>query len=402
MQPAARSVLCVLPLAALLAGAAFGQACEHDFCWNHFDYRTQGTFEQIHLVRGARAVSVEIRDTCPDAFTVGFEALEARRTEPRRPGGPALTDVRPSPDVCDAIDLVPLYSCIVGSKTTSVVHAEGTPGYRILLSANNGLQKMGLRLTGDTATQYAMAPGTPDAVAAAERALKRSITAFFRAMHDEPARPCQQIVTDAQALRSDIPLRNRAIAGTGQVGDLPSTAIVLQVNAPSPWVHGFGVGPVVSRLVDPKFGLDTSGNVMRDQAAEDDWDVGVAGFYHLTNTSWNERASLSIGLGSGSSSNLNLFVGPSVRLGDDTPWYVVAGVNVGKVDRLETGQMIGAPPLSATTLSNLQTRTDSAFFVGFSLAFGDDDDDPRSTLLQAYKQVGANPPPAGSTPQPTD
>src|SRR5262245_33216984 len=116
MKRVARLALCILPLAALPLGVVLAQQCEHDLCWNHFDYRTQGTFEQIRLVRGARAVSVEIRDTCPDAFTIGFEALEARRTDPLRSGGPELNNVRPSADVCDAIDLVPLYSCIVGSK----------------------------------------------------------------------------------------------------------------------------------------------------------------------------------------------------------------------------------------------------------------------------------------------
>jgi hypothetical protein len=129
----------------------------------------------------------------------------------------------------------------------------------------------------------------------------------------------------------------------------------------------------ISDLTDPVYSLQEESNgetpivvVERDQAAEDDFRLGFAGFINLFHQKFPSFAG-TFGLGISEGSEVNFFLGPSWRLGGKA--YLTAGWNWGSVRRLPSGVSEGDVVSNANLLTELPTRTDSALFVAVSYIF---------------------------------
>jgi hypothetical protein len=146
---------------------------------------------------------------------------------------------------------------------------------------------------------------------------------------------------------------------------------------PSGWELGFAGAYTVDKLTDPAFALraGTGANAGLNEVVvedkQDSWEQGAAAMVHLYHSdafglgkgvSW---APLSFGLGLASTENANYYLGTGLKFGKQA--FLTAGIAVGSRDDLgqgiEEGDFIAQPNLP------LESRTDSAFFVGISFSF---------------------------------
>jgi len=163
----------------------------------------------------------------------------------------------------------------------------------------------------------------------------------------------------------------------GKPKELLSVTLTIPVEN-SPWSLDFSSGFTVSRLTDPVFaGKTTTENdtevtrIVRDRAAEDDRNLGVAAFTHLTHESWGSPRfgyfGPSLGLGIDERNEASYFVGLSWLWG--RRGALTAGYHWGSVDRLPAGMADGDTIDDVNVLGDLPSRVDGAFFFSLSFSF---------------------------------
>ncbi len=135
-----------------------------------------------------------------------------------------------------------------------------------------------------------------------------------------------------------------------------------------------------SLLTGPEFALETrtvkdvgeKQFVIRDRAAEDQEQLGFAGFIHVYHKRLPNLAG-TFGLGVSESSDLNFFTGLSYRMGGKA--FVTVGYNIGQVQRLPNGVSFDRPVMDSNVLNNLGNRTDGDWFFAVSYSFLNPGDD---------------------------
>ena len=168
----------------------------------------------------------------------------------------------------------------------------------------------------------------------------------------------------------DIGVLEKELKDLGEVKDLKPVTYDVYVEE-SGFIYEFGAGFFRSSLTDPRFAIDpATTTVMRNSSAEDDFANGVLSLVHMSYRGQRkllEHFALSFGLGSRDGGDLDMFAGVSLRLG--RVGFITFGQNFGKVERLPTGQQIGAAPINDNALSDLPTRNDSATFLAWTFPF---------------------------------
>lgn len=147
----------------------------------------------------------------------------------------------------------------------------------------------------------------------------------------------------------------------------------------SPWEVDFSVGPVVSWLTSPVYYLDDMNTITRNTQAEDDVELIVAGFAHVSNRNcrWNvfgreydcSNLALTGGVGTSTGSSLDYFIGGSRKYG---PAMLTVGAHWGSIYRLPNEYVVGDTTTDVTvvTESGMEERTDVAFFLSLTYTFG--------------------------------
>lgn len=292
-----------------------------------FDHGAQADAStSVELTPGDR-VEVLITNTCPDTFDYVSVAYKDR-------AGTAKVDQRGCDATAARDELTEAGFCVLKSRPISFVHESGVDAYRI------GLTKK--------SDQPAKVRGvTEDAFEGA-----------IRTMTADAAATC--------TIPSEL----------FEAPELVDRQYLVRVSD-SPWALGMSGGVTVSDVTDPRFAIVPDPNstttppattVIRDRDAEDSSNLGFAGFLHLHNKRWVVGDSVSftptLGLGLAEDNEISAFVG--VGIGAWDIGYINIGWNWRPVDTLPPGQDLGAPPISDNALSDLPTRVDDGWFVGFS------------------------------------
>jgi len=146
---------------------------------------------------------------------------------------------------------------------------------------------------------------------------------------------------------------------------------------PTGWELGFAGSYVVNRLTNPAFalrpgtGTNAGTNEIVIEDKEDHWNTGAAAMVHLYHSggfdlgkgvSW---APLSFGLGIVSNDDAEYYFGTGLKFGKQA--FLTAGVAIGSRDELGPGLRVGDFTPQANL--SLESRTDSALFVGISFSF---------------------------------
>jgi hypothetical protein len=135
----------------------------------------------------------------------------------------------------------------------------------------------------------------------------------------------------------------------------------------------FGGGFTVSSLTDKVYAARTDPNtgndvVVRDQAAEDDFALGVAALIHVYGNTWPKWVpAISFGLGVSESSTASYYIGPFWRIGKQA--FIGGGIVFGSVDRLPSGVQEGDVITDPNLLARTDSKIDSAAFFGLSYTF---------------------------------
>lgn len=181
---------------------------------------------------------------------------------------------------------------------------------------------------------------------------------------------------------ADIKLGDREIT-------LRSVVLTIAIQ-PREWDYEVSGGFTVSRLRDPRYGLQSrevtedgrtvaKSFVVEDKSARDDARLGAGAFIHVFNTRHPALAA-SFGLGINQENTASYFVGGSWRMGK--AGALTVGYNWGSVDRLPAGTDL-EKPVDPNFLSTLGKRVDGAVFIAWSYGFLGD----RSLLEKPFKKV---------------
>lgn len=143
------------------------------------------------------------------------------------------------------------------------------------------------------------------------------------------------------------------------------------------WTVGVSAAFTIDKLTDPQFALQsatvngTEGfNVIEDRGARDDTTQGLAIFLHLSNTAWGSKYSVTwapVSFGIGFNDNTRYYAGTSVQFGEQ--FFLTVGKVYGKVARLPNGVAIGDFTTNGNALATLGSRSDDAWYLGFSYQF---------------------------------
>lgn len=137
------------------------------------------------------------------------------------------------------------------------------------------------------------------------------------------------------------------------------------------WKLDVSGGFTGSSLVDPVFALrpesDDSAKVVRELGAEDDVNLGFAGFLHIYHECLPMVAA-TFGLGIGENSSAQFYGGVSGRLGNIGA--ISVGINFRSVPRLPSGVRVGdLLQNDDNILNNLGSQMRSGFFIALSYPF---------------------------------
>jgi hypothetical protein len=302
---------------------------------------------------------LKVNNTCPDSFSYEFKGFVPGDPSVVRDSTPPLAAAPSCPDVFTDEQLRGLFAterdqrlkvggyCAAKQKVITIDHLAKFNAYLVDIRHK---------------------AGTPNkAVSTAE--LKRLEDQFIKEFRVKQA--AVGTSTGCDQIRKDV---HDSIWKSVTAQELKSTAVIVSIDRTGINIDLAG-GATVSWLTNPQFALvtRTSGEppisqqvVVRDRGAEDDYRLGLAGFIHSSHSRFPNVA-LSLGFGLEEDNTLNYLIGASWRLSSKV--FVTAGVNFASVDRLPAGQQLDQPPNDANVLSNLSSRTDSAFFVAFSYSF---------------------------------
>jgi hypothetical protein len=171
----------------------------------------------------------------------------------------------------------------------------------------------------------------------------------------------------------------------GSIKDLSSVTLTVPV-VHNPWYLDFTSGFTLSELTDPIWAGDTQTGadgmeitrIVRDRQAEDDANLGIAAFTHVSHDKWGGPVAgyfgPSIGLGIDERNEASYYVGLSWLMGDVAGAIgdraaLTFGYQWGSVDRLPAGVSVGDPIDDVNTLADLPTRIDGGFFFSLSFSF---------------------------------
>jgi hypothetical protein len=228
-------------------------------------------------------------------------------------------------------------------------------------------------------------------IRAVKLAADKTVTELAADMRDRFAMLFPELV-DNPGRASDDQL-NEKFGSFGTFKTLNNVRLHVHIAPAEDWVLAFAGGFSLTDLTDPQFAVVGSpGNqvVIRDMQAEDRAEPGLMAFVHLTPTTpkWGKKFALSFGLGLTNDNEPSYYFGPSWRLGANG--YITAGMNWHEVARLPNGQELGAPPMDANVLNNLETRMENGAFIAWTFPF-------LGTGKAAFEKPFAT---IGTTPQP--
>jgi len=140
----------------------------------------------------------------------------------------------------------------------------------------------------------------------------------------------------------------------------------------SGWDLALTGGFVANGLTDPVWALgpvpgSPTRVVLRQPEQESDVVLGVAMFLQVHHDKMSWFAPLSFGVGLRDSGRAVLYFGSAVRFGPHASF--TGGVAVGPIAALPAGTIEGRPVADTNALSNLVTRTSSAWFTGVTYTF---------------------------------
>ncbi len=323
------AVRAVRVVIALNIGAVCMANAQTPVQFEHSD-KDQRKQQSIDVEPGDR-IEVVINNTCPDLFDYQYVAFTRSENESTPKGGPTA-DIATCAEADAKKALKEAGFCERKSSALSFVHDRTASSYQIIVGKKAG-------------------------VAVARGLTKKDFDAAITAMTQQP--------------KCDVPkdLAGKSIALAEQASYL------IQVTS-SPWALGMSGGLTISDVVDPRFAVvnDPASTatppttiVVRDRGAEDSQKLGFAGFLHVHNENWkvlDMPIAPTFGLGIQDQNSISGFVGASLAAFDMA--YLTFGWNWSSVERLPTGQRLGAAPISDNVLNDLPSRTDNGWFIGFS------------------------------------
>jgi hypothetical protein len=298
-----------------------------------FDHAKPNVVTEISVDPGDR-IRVAIANTCAEHFL-----YEVREFKPS-----------PSPGVAPPAPLVPAATCAEKDAESALINA----GYcKQALRPLTFIHESGTRTYQILVTKKPNAPTT------------------VRGLQD--AEWNQAIETMKTQPTCTVP------AGLGAKADLLDDVAYLLNIEKSPWALGMSGGLSISEVVDPRFAVisDPASTatpaatiVVRNRDAEDSQKLGFAGFVHVHNEHWVLKdipIAATFGLGVQDDDAISGFAGVSFAAFDLA--YLTVGYNWSSVDRLPTGQRLGATPISDNVLNDLPSKTDNGWFLGISFKF---------------------------------
>lgn len=284
-----------------------------------FDHAKDGNATQNIDASPGDAIRVTIEQTCPEFFDFVHSSFSEIRVDPTESGGCGR-----DPQAA----LAKKNHCILKAQTLEFTHSPDASTYLIEVTRKQG-----------------------DA---------------------EPTGITQEMFQEFTSNNCDIPAQWSA-----SPKKLPDRRYVLNVD--STWALGMSGGFTISSVTDPRYAvIDDPGSVttppgsivVQNGAAEDEYNLGFAGFVHVHNRKWRWKdisIAPTFGIGVGDQNTLSGFAG--VGFGAGNIGYINVGWNWRQVDRLPTGQQLGAPPISDNVLSDIPKRVDDGWFIGFSFRF---------------------------------
>jgi hypothetical protein len=143
------------------------------------------------------------------------------------------------------------------------------------------------------------------------------------------------------------------------------------------WTVGVSAAFTLDELTDPQYALEPATEngvdgftIEEDRAARDDTNQGLAMFIHLSNSGWGRDWPVvwaPITFGVGFEDNSQYYLGTSAQFGDT--FFLTLGRVFGDRARLPNGLAVGDFTTDANAISTLGTRSDDAWFLGFSYQF---------------------------------
>lgn len=343
-----------------------------------FDYGDSGSLEHIEAEAGD-AIKVQVRHTC-ESFAISYRGHKGVM---RRP------DIRPSLQSGQGCENTGVVSALakkycLGTETQSAIiaHSSEYGGYEIEVTNEGSAEFVLIRKDGGTA----------------------SFSGFCTdAGLSQDAQDLVDGNLDETAFLSKAP----TIHEKYQINPA-QTAEYIVVVSDSPWETTYSVGPVVSYLTNPRYYLETTSStdeddnivttsaIQRDLRGEDDYDLILAAFAHVSNRNcrvdfWyiDFRCSgfaLTGGVGTSTANSLDYFIGLSYKFGSAV---LTAGQHWGTVHELQPGYAVGSTTTdrALVTESGMAERTDDAFFLSLTYTFGDGAD--KNSFRNNIARIGA-------------